>query len=550
MPFDGLVTAALVKELNTTLLGGKIDKIHQPLKDELFFQINSNRKKHTLFISANSGNPRVYITEEKSQNPTNPPGFCMLLRKHLIGGRITEITQHSSDRVIEFHITSSNELGIKESKKLVVEIMGKHSNIVLLDDSNIIIDGIKHVPIDMSRERQLLPKLEYAYPPSQGRSSFYEIDGENFELNNIQGLSNASRTEIKNSNSPKEKLEEMVCSIEKSEITPIIYYDHTKKPVEFYVLPLNDYTGADQRTFDSVSSMLDSWYSTKDSSNRMKQKSLDMLKALKQKNDKLLLKKQRLMEDVEKAKKGETWKLYGELLTANLHNISMKQEYVVLTDYYTNQDVTIKLDPMLSPSENAQAYYKKYNKSKTALTQKAKQLEEADENIQMIDTYITYINNSETPDEIDELRDELSSLGLLKKRKRQSGTKSKKISFLQYKITDGHKEYLVKVGRNNRENDELTMKTAGPNDIWFHTKDIPGSHVVLFTDSHHVHEKGILEAASIAAYYSKGRESQNVPVDYTKVKHVKKPSGAKHGMVIFKDNKTVWVNPKKPTSLD
>lgn len=544
MPFDGLVTSALVFELNNILEGGRIDKIHQPLREELFFQINSNREKHTLFMSANSGNPRVYLTKEKSQNPANAPSFCMLLRKHLLGGRIASVTQHQSDRVIEFNIVGSNELGIKEPKKLIVEIMGKHSNVILIDgQTNVILDSIKHVSIDMSRERQLLPKMEYVYPPTNAKISFYDVNEDDFDINNIQGISKAARIEVEESANPPKKLLELVDRLRDGNIDPTIYYDELKKPVEFYAFPLNEYDGAKYRKFDKISSMLDSWYSTKSSSNRMNQKSADMLNTLKKNKDKLLLKKQRLLEDVEKAKKGDTWKLYGELLTANLHNIKNGQEYAVLTDYYTNKDVTIHLNTMITPSDNAQAYFKKYNKSKTALKQKATQLEETEESINMIDIYITYINNAEKPEEIDELRDELSSLGYLKRRKNQQPVKRKKNNFLTFEVHDG---YTVKVGRNNRENDELTMKTAGANDIWFHTKDIPGSHVILFTGTRKPNEKTILETASIAAYYSKGRESQNVPVDYTRVKHVKKPSGAKLGMVIFKDNKTVWVNPKKP----
>lgn len=544
MAFDGFVTSAIVYELNQTLRGGRIEKIYQPLKDELFFQISANREKHVLFISSNSSNPRLYLTEEKSQNPVNPSPFCMLLRKHLIGGRITEIRQHGSDRVIEFIIVSSNELAVKEKKRLIVEIMGKHSNIVLIDDnSGTILNAIKHVSFDISRERQILPKLIYEYPPTQGKIPFFEISENTFDINNIQGISKAARIEITQSTSPLSKIMEMRDRIAQGNACPIIYYDDNNKPVEFYALSLSEYEGAKSRTFESVSKMLSSYYSQRDSSNRMNQKSADLLKTLKQNIDKLSLKKQRLLEDMEKAKKGDTWKLYGELLTANLHNINGGEESVTLTDYYTNQDVTIKLDTMLSPSENAQVYYKKYNKSKTALEEKSKQLKDTEESLTMLDSYLTYVNNGETPEDIDEIRDELTALGYLRKRKNQPTKKQKKATFLKFQISDG---FTVMVGRNNKENDELTMKKAESHDIWMHTKDIPGSHLILFTGRKHPPEKVILQAASIAAYYSKARESQNVPVDYVKVKHVKKPSGAKPGMVIFTDNKTVYVNPRKP----
>lgn len=507
MPFDGLVTRALTDELNNKLKGGRIEKIYQPLRDELFFQIGANREKHVLFMSSNSSHPRLYLTQEKSQNPVNPSPFCMLLRKHLTGGRIMEVVQHGTDRIVEFHIVNSNELAEKESKTLVVEIMGRHSNIILVDGkTGTIIDAIKHVPFDVSRERQILPKIPYDYPPTKSNITYSD---DAFQTQNF---------------------------------SPVIYYDGDK-PVGFYVKPLEDLEGAKKREFDSVSKMLDSYYSGRDSSNRMKQKSSDLLKTIKQNTNKLNLKVQRLLEDLEKAKKGDTWKLYGELLTANLHNLSDGLESVTLTDYYTNEDVTIKLDSMLTPSENAQVYYKKYNKSKTALDEKTKQLDETRETLTMLDTYTTYINNAETPEDIDAIRDELTSLGYLRKRKKQTAQKPKKTSFLKFSVKG---DFTVMVGRNNKENDELTLKKASSHDIWFHTKDIPGSHLILFTDGRHPEEATILEAASIAAWYSKGRESQNVPVDYTKVKHVKKPSGAKPGMVIFKDNKTVYVNPRKP----
>ena len=544
MPFDGIVTSALTNELNTVLKGGKIDKIYQPLKDELFFRINSNRENYTLFISSNSGNPRMYITDEKSQNPITPSPFSMLLRKHLVGGRINEVIQHGSDRVIEFHITGSNELSVKESKKLIIEIMGKHSNVILVNgESGQIIDAIKHVHPDMSRERQILPKLEYSYPPTQGKLPFYVLRKDEFDINNIQGLSKVAKNEVLQSTSPYRKLSSMIANLEKKDIKPVIYYDNSGMAVDFYVFPLDLYAGVKVRRFDSVSSMLNSYYSTKGSSNRMNQKSSDMQKTLKQNLDKLFLKKQRLLEDLEKAKKGDTYKLYGEMLIANLHNIKKGEEAVTLTDYYSNNDITIRMDPLLSPSENAQAYYKKYNKSKTALDEKNKQLKDTEDSISLLESYVTYIDNAETPEDIDDIRSELTDLGYMRKRKNQPAKKNKKTSFLQFKIND---DFIVKVGRNNKENDDLTMKTAESHDIWFHTKDIPGSHVILFTNKRHIDEKTILEAASIAAYYSKARESQNVPVDFTKVKHVKKPSGAKPGMVIFKDNRTVYVNPQKP----
>ena len=544
MPFDGVLTTVLVKELNDSLKGGRINKIYQPRPDELFIQISSGREKHTLFISSNSTNPRVYITDEKSQNPVNPPSFCMLLRKHLLNGRLKEITQHGSDRIMEFHIISKSELAVEEPKRLIIEIMGKHSNIILVDDnSGMILDSIKRVSIDMSRERQILPKMMYTYPPAQNKIPIAEVDENDFDMDNIQGLSKAFKTELKNADDPYVEFRKMTGMIEDSVTDPVVYFDDSGKPAAFYILPLTEYNGAKTRSFDSVSDMLSYYYSKKESSNRMNQKSADLRKVIGKNLDKLNLKKQRLLEDLEKTKNGETYKLCGELITSNIHDIKRGQRSVSLYDYYSEKTKTITLDPLLSPSENAQKYYKKYNKSKVAKEEKTVQLQDTDENIQVLESYYTYIDNADTPEVIDDIRTELTDQGYLRKRKKQSEQKKKKRSWLKVDVPGG---FSVCIGRNNSENDELTMKRATGGDIWFHTKDIPGSHVILFTEGRDPDEKTILETASIAAYYSKARHSQNVPVDYTKIKNIKKVPGAKPGMVIFKNNKTVYVEPKNP----
>lgn len=558
MAFDGIVTMAAAKEMRPVIISGKIDKVYQPEADELVFNIHTKRGNVKLYASVNPAAARIHFIENSLQNPPAPLPFCMLLRKHIQGARVTDVAQVGSERIIEISLETLNELGFTVSKKLIFEIMGKHSNIVLLDiSSGKIIDCIKHVSIDVNRVRQLLPGIIYKYPPAQDKIPFKELLPEGSpsvflppEAKAIQrtvgGVSPSFAQEMAASEDPLSFLRSAARIIEEGRFCPVVYSDDKGSPKEFHIIPLSEYEDVCQKKeFDSLSLCLEYYYAHKQSSNKLHQKASDLERSVSSQLDKLYLKEQRLREDLLKAENSESLRLYGELLTANIHQVRPGDKSTSVINYYDGSTVTIPLDPRLSPSKNAQQYFKKYGKAKTAVKEKQLQLRTNESDIKYLDSVMSYLKNASDVSEIEALRRELEETGYLRKRKIPGGFKEKKISSKPYRyILPGGCEVLV--GRNNRENDILTFKTASSRDIWMHTKDIPGSHVIVKTSCEEISDEDLYTAASIAAYHSKGRESENVPVDYVKVKYVKKPAGAKPGMVIFTNNKTVWVDPKLP----
>ena len=558
MAFDGIVTMTAAKEMRPVIISGKIDKVYQPEADELVFNIHTKRGNVKLYASVNPAAARIHFIENSLQNPPAPLPFCMLLRKHIQGARVTDVAQVGSERIIEISLETLNELGFTVSKKLIFEIMGKHSNIVLLDiSSGKIIDCIKHVSLDVNRVRQLLPGIIYKYPPAQDKIPFKELLPEGSpsvflppEAKAIQrtvgGVSPSFAQEMAASEDPLSFLRSAARIIEEGRFYPVVYSDDKGSPKEFHILPLSEYEDVCQKKeFDSLSLCLEYYYAHKQSSNKLHQKASDLERSVSSQLDKLYLKEQRLREDLLKAENSESLRLYGELLTANIHQVRPGDKSTSVINYYDGSTVNIPLDPRLSPSKNAQQYFKKYGKAKTAVKEKQFQLRTNESDIKYLDSVMSYLKNASDVSEIEALRRELEETGYLRKRKIPGGFKEKKISSKPYRyILPGGCEVLV--GRNNRENDILTFKTASSRDIWMHTKDIPGSHVIVKTSCEEISDEDLYAAASIAAYHSKGRESENVPVDYVRVKYVKKPAGAKPGMVIFTNNKTVWVDPKLP----
>lgn len=566
MAFDGLVTRAVTNELAQKIEYGKIEKIYQPDIDELVFNIHTRTGNVKLYASCNSSHARVHFTEQTFDNPAVPLSFCMLMRKHFTGGRITKVAQKDIERIIEIEVETINELGFSVNKKLVFEIMGKHSNIIAMDqESGKIIDCIKHISFDVNRVRQLLPGKIYEYPPMQDKASFYEVTENDLSLcelpdsdarskallSHIRGISPVIAGEIAESGKTASelfgKISEMRKSLDTMALSPVVYVDNEGAPKEFHVYPLTTHGEYyETKTFDTVCQAVEFFYTNKNSSNRIKQKSSDLSRTMKTALDKMYLKKQRLSDDLLKAENSEDYRLYGELLNANIYAITPGAKEVSVLNYYTGENITIPLDVRLSPSKNAQNYFKKYGKAKTAVKEKAVQLEDVNRDIEYLESVSAFIDNAQTENEIEVIRDELIEGGYLRRRKNIFKAAKKKSSPLEYRTSEG---YRVLVGRNNVENDFLTFKQAGSRDVWFHTKDIPGSHVILLTEGKYIDdlsEAAIFETASLAAYYSKGRASENVPVDYVQVKFVKKPNGAKPGMVIFTNNRTVWTNPALP----
>ncbi|MFC3882635.1 NFACT family protein [Bacillus songklensis] len=565
MSFDGVFTYAMLQELKASLETGRINKIHQPFSNELIFQVRANGVNRKLLISAHPSYARVHFTNEAYDNPAEPPMFCMLLRKHLEGSIIEKVRQHELDRILIIETKGRNEIGDVVEKQLIIEIMGRHSNIVLIDkDKNVIIDSIKHIPISLNRYRTVLPGHPYVLPPEQGKTNPMEateetvlkkIDFNSGKLSQqlvqaFEGLSPLLANEIvyragiaNRTSLPKAFVETMKI-IETHQFSPSLITSRGKD--HFYIMPLEHLDGQTQ-TFDTISKLLDRYYYGKAERDRVKQQANDLLQFIsneKKKNEKKIKKLEQTLKDAEKA---QQYQLYGELLTANMYNIKQGDKEIEVINYYDENGttVTIALDPQKSPSQNAQSYFQKYQKAKNSVAFVKEQIEKAKEEISYFEGLMQQMESASSKD-IAEIREELVEEGYLRNRlgKQQRKNKPQKPVLEHYQSSDGTE---ILVGKNNKQNEYLTNRLAGRDEIWLHTKDIPGSHVVI--RSHTPSEETILEAAHLAAYFSKAKSSSSVPVDYTKVRHVKKPSGSKPGFVIYENQQTVYVTPNEELVL-
>ncbi|MBR0374894.1 MAG: NFACT family protein [Mogibacterium sp.] len=619
MAYDGIITYGISLELARTLVPGKIEKVYQPGPEELILQVHAADGNHRLLLSCGSQSARACLTEERYRNPEEPPAFCMLLRKHIQSGHITDIRQNGSERIIEIDIETVSELGFRVSKRLIIEIMGKHSNIVLLDiASGKVIDSIKRISIDVNRYRQLLPGVIYQYPPAQDRLPFKAVAtdedilrGEQvgkltranlladpkYLMNKIAGISPGLARELAAHPSPAARLREAIADAERAaagvanDEPPIsvetsdaqtsvtkaaavepalrVYLDAAGSPVEFHITRLSEYAADDDpacMTFETVSAGVEYFYQNRERTNTVKMRSQPLLKSIRTHIEKAQLKKQRIQEDILRAEDADKYRLYGELLTASLHLVTPGARSVTVTNYYTGEPFEIPLDEKLSGAKNAQHYYKLYAKSRNALKEKAGQLADTEADITYLESVLQSAEAATTEESLDAIRDELVDTGFLRSRssrvaeraiakaaKRGSGSRNTrggrrgpKPDPIKYTVSDGSTVY---VGRNNTDNDYLTTRFADRGDLWFHTKDIPGSHVILPMGRRQVEDLPpdlLYEVAAIAAYHSKAQGSENVPVDFTYVKYVKKPGGARPGMVIFTHNTTVYVNPALP----
>ncbi|WFD09110.1 Rqc2 family fibronectin-binding protein [Tepidibacter hydrothermalis] len=583
MALDGLVINSLVKELSSQLVDGKIDKIYQPEDDELLFNIRSNNTNYKLLISANSSNPRVYTTNSHNKkNPIKAPLFCMLLRKHIQNGRIIKIEQPGFERIIKITIESLDELKIRKSKDLIIEIMGRHSNIILVDnEENKVLDSIKRVPLSVSRYRQVLPGQKYINPPSQNKlNPVNTIDEKTF----IDTLLNSSKPELyKSIYSSFEGISPVVAKeicirakldmdininhmnkndfaslyeifnrlfnqIKNNIFFPCIAIDkRLNKIIDFSCIKLTMFNHYSFIENDSINVILETYYLEKDVKERIHQKSQSLRKSISNKLDRLYKKSKKQNEELLESKNADKYKINGELITAYIYMIQKGMDEVEVANFYNpnSENVTIRLDKRLTPSENAQKYFKKYNKLKHALIEITEQLKITQEEINYLENIMLSITNCESIDELDEIKEELIKVGYVKGKVKDKGKKNKEKNILktapyEFLSSDGFKVF---VGKNNKQNDYLTLKMATNNDMWLHTKDIPGSHVIIRSEGGEIPESTIFEAAMLAAYYSKGKMSSKVPVDYTLKKNVKKPSGAKPGMVIYETNSTMYVTP-------
>jgi len=580
LPFDGIVTKSIVDELSQKLVGGRVDKVLMPESDEIVLVIRAWSETHRLVLSASANYPRIHLTKVVKDNPQSPPNFCMLLRKHLSGSRILSIQFNDYERIVGIVVESVNELGDVSSKKLIIEIMGRHSNIILVNEKDKIIDSIKHVDQDISRVREVMPARPYVLPPAQDKISPASLDCDmlmglmdsssqtvdKFLLEHIKGFSPLlcreaiyragidSRIPAKGLDEAskialKTVLENMISDIEQGNFSPCIVFEdeEAQKPLDFHCLRQYQYPHV--TSINSISQVLDRFYSTRDLVERLRQKKSDLYKVLNTAIDRCSKKISIQQETLRDVADRESLKLFGELITANIYAIPKNVKEVSLVNYYseTGEKVTIPLDPNLSPQENAQRYYKKYSKAKSTYVYTKKQLEDSLKELEYLESVMQLLDNCTSLKEIDEVRQELNEQGYMtiKKRNRfksQSGKKDSLSSPLHFRSSDGFDIY---VGKNNKQNDYLTLKLAQAKDIWLHTKDIAGSHVIIKRNGKDIPDRTIEEAAILAAWHSKARMSANVPVDYTAVKYVSKPSGARPGMVIYVNNKTAIVTPEK-----
>jgi len=580
MPFDGIVAKGVVDELSKKLIGGRVEKIYQPESDEISLLIRSLNNNYKLVLSASANHPRIHLTEAVKENPASPPVFCMLLRKHLSGGKILSFEFNDYERIIGIAIESVNELGDISVKKLIIEIMGRHSNIILINSEDKIIDAIKHVDSDISSVREVMPARPYVLPPAQNKISPESLDtlslinmiddssqsAEKFLLNHIKGFSPllcrevcvragldpqamvSSLSQAERSNL-KQAMDEIIQEIIQNQYVPCIIFEDEQyqRPIDFHCLNITQYRHV--LVMDSISKTLDIFYSSRDNAERLKQKKSDIFKALNNSIDRCLKKLAIQQDTLREVADREKFKLYGELITANIYSIPNNARSVSLLNYYSEnaEHIEIPLDPNLLPQENAQRYFKKYAKAKSTFISTSRQLEETRKELEYLENVMQLLENCTTLREIDEVRQELAEEGYLNLRKKNGQGKKtgKQLSLsepMHFKSSDG---FDIFVGKNNKQNDYLTLKFSQSNDIWLHTKNIPGSHVIIRRNGRDIPDSTIKEAAILAAWFSKARMSGNVPVDYTAVKNVSKPSGAKPGMVIYVNYKTAFVTPDK-----
>lgn len=577
MALDGLVIHSIVDELHKKLLGGKIDKVYQPENDEVVLHIRNNKENFKLVLSCSASNPRVYLASDyKKENPINAPMFCMLFRKYIQGGNIVNVSQVDFERIIKISVESFDELKEKTTKDIIIEIMGRHSNIILTHSSNNkIIDSAKRIPPSVSRVRQILPGQTYVLPPKQDKlnpitdislNSFVDtlssFDGPIFKAiySKFLGISPVIAKEICFRANIDENL--LVSEISSDDISKIYKEFHNlfkyikdnvynpcmvidtsiDKVLDFSCINLSLFSNLSIINDDSISKILENYYATKDIKDRIHQRSSDLRKSISIKLDRLYNKLNKQEKELIESENADIYKIKGELITSYIYMIEKGMESVEVANFYDLEykNIKISLNTNFTPSENAQKYFKKYNKLKTAKKEITSQMEITKEEIDYLENIMLSIENCENLAELMDIREELGKVGYL--RSKNNSKKETKLTTKPHEFVSSN-GFKILVGKNNKQNDHLTLKVASNEDIWMHTKNIPGSHVIIKTEGKEVPDETIFEGAMLAAFFSKSKMSSQVPVDYTKKKNVKKPNGAKPGMVIYDTNNTIYVTP-------
>lgn len=574
MALDAATLALVADELKNTLLDAKIDKIFEPTRDEVLITLRTRTETHRLLLSARSGSARVCLTRENFENPLTPPGFCMLLRKHLTGGRLIGLRRETGDRIVYFDFKCTNEMGDLVTNTLAAELMGRYSNLVLVQEGRII-DALKRVDFEDSEIRQLLPGLPYTLPPKPAKPDFLEVSAaamvaaacqKDLPVAAALGKSVAGVGLVVMREAVCRALGEtpaLACDLTAEEQARLAAAleelkaehaaggvptavrmpqpDAAPKPVEFSWFTPRQYGPAAVLTqYPSYSELLEDYYATKDRAERLRQKSRELYKAVHNMHDRAVRKQAARREELAQSAKADTLRLYGELLQANLWACSKGDRQVTVTNYYTGEDVTIRLDPRLAPNENAQKYFRDYKKKQTAHAMLQKLLVEGEAEIEYLATVLYEVEAAPGEQALNEIRAELKSQGYLKYYK-QRDRKQKPADFLRYQSSDG---FEILVGRNNLQNDKLTLHTARGRDLWFHVQKAPGSHAVVMSRGLEIPDTTRQEAAELAVLHSSQNGGAKVAVDTTEVKNIWKANGAKPGMVLYEVYTTVYVTPR------
>ena len=564
MPLDALCLTAVAGEVRAAVQGGKIDKIYQPTRDEVVLYIRGPAGNVRLLLSASPGHPRAHLTERNRENPEQPPMFCMLLRKHLQGARILELNQPPLERILDFRLETLDELGDRVERRLVLEAMGRSANLLLLDGEGRIVDCTRRVDGDLAKgQRQLLPGLFYRQPPAVDKLNPFTLEPEELRLvlanplgkawdklllDSFTGLSPLVARELAfragdDSEKLAAELEKLGKAVEENHFTAYLLV-REGKPVDFTFLPVLQY-GPETESIprESFSALLDDFFSDRESAERVRQRGQDLVKSVTSARDRTARKLGNQARELEATKNRERLRELGDILTSNLHLMEKGMSTFRTMDFYDPEggEVDIPLDPLLTPQQNAAKYYKEYNKAKTAEEMLTIQIEKGEKELEYLNSVLENIALAEGEKDLQEIRQELTETGYLR-RPKTAAKRAKKVSGkpMEFRSSAGLR---ISVGKNNSQNDLLTTKLAYKSDIWLHTQKIHGSHVILWLEGGEADARSLTEAAQLAAYFSQARDGSKVPVDYTPVKYVKKPAGARPGMVVYTTYQTAVVEP-------
>lgn len=574
MALDGIFLSKVKNELIKNAVGLRVDKVLQPTRDEVILNLRGKQGNYKLLICVRADSPRVHFTSHNIDNPSVPPMFCMLLRKHLTGALITDVRQESLDRILFIDFLATNEIGDKVGLTLAVEIMSKCSNLILVNEKGKIIDSVKRIDLTTSSVRQILPGFDYVLPPSQNKYSINETDENTvYELilnqwdkllssavmSVMEGVSPVISREIaflasgddkavsELTEAEAEKLSLCISDIKNSIITSNKAYmvcHNDGRPKDIAFMDIKQYTGfLTVKEYESTSELLDDFYYERDRINRINHRGHELIKLLNTLLERAVRKVNLRREELKKCEEKDKLRLYGELITSNLYMLEKGSVFYEVVNYYDNMNtVRIPCNPALSPKENANKYYKDYRKAQKAEVMLQDLIKEGEAEIVYIESVLDELSRADTESELSQIRQELCLTGYVKNKSGKKAKPPKELPPVEFKSSDG---YTILVGRNNIQNDKLSMKLSNNNDMWLHTQKVPGSHVIIKNIDGAVSDLSIEEASSIAAYYSKARESSIVEVDYTNVRHLKKPVGAKPGKVIYHEYYSIMAKPDK-----